>query len=106
MVAVRAEQPRQSENHSLFSPDLEWLLSVTEEQFREIFRKGPVKRTKWRGLLRNVCIALGNSGMKPTDPRYTEICARLSQLSDTGDDLLDEHSKWALDRLGFVAPAP
>jgi epoxyqueuosine reductase len=98
-------QPRQSENHSLFSPDLEWLLSLTEEQFRDLFRKGPVKRTKWRGLLRNVCVALGNSGMKTGDPRYQEICARLSQLSASNDALLAEHSKWALDRLGFTASA-
>jgi epoxyqueuosine reductase len=99
-------QPRHRGEYSLFSPDLEWLLSLTEEQFREIFRKGPVKRTKWRGLLRNVCVALGNSGMKPGDPCYQEICARLSQLAESGDALLVEHSKWALDRLGFVASQP
>jgi epoxyqueuosine reductase len=98
-------QARQRENHSLVSPDLEWLLSLTEEQFRDIFRKGPVKRTKWRGLLRNVCVALGNSRMKPTDPRYQKICARLSQLADSDDTLLAEHSKWALECLGFDAPA-
>jgi epoxyqueuosine reductase len=96
-------QPRQREEHSLFSPELEWLLSLTEEQFREIFRKGPVKRTKWRGLLRNVCVALGNSGMKPVDARYQEICARLSHLASSDDALLAEHAEWALDRLGFVA---
>jgi epoxyqueuosine reductase len=94
--------PRQRETQSLFSPDLEWLLSLTEEQFRKIFRKGPVKRTKWRGLLRNICVALGNSGIKPADPRYQEICARLSQLANSGDDLLVEHSEWALERLKFV----
>ena len=99
-------QPRQSDAHSLFSPDLEWLLSLSEEQFREIFRKGPVKRTKWRGLLRNVCVALGNSSMKPGDPRYQEICARLSQLAKSTDVLLSEHSKWALERLKFSSPAP
>jgi epoxyqueuosine reductase len=98
-------QPRKLEDYSLFSPDLECLLSLTEEQFRDIFRKGPVKRTKWRGLLRNVCVALGNSGMRPTDPRYQKICARLSQLAGSDDELLSEHSKWALGRLGFVASA-
>ena len=98
-------QPRHRGDHSLFSPDLEWLLSLTEEQFRDFFRKGSLKRTKWRGLLRNVCVALGNSGMKPGEPRYQEICARLSNLADSDDGLLAEHSKWALDRLGFVASA-
>ena len=36
---------------------------MNEEQFRAIFRGSPVKRTKWRGLMRNACIALGNSAL-------------------------------------------
>jgi epoxyqueuosine reductase len=98
-------QPRRREPHSLFSPELEWLLSLTEEQFREIFRKGPVKRTKWRGLVRNVCVALGNSGMTSSDTRYQEICARLSEIAKSGDDLLVEHARWALERLKFAHSA-
>ena len=58
VTSIPSFQPRERESHSLFSPDLEWLLSLTEEQFRESFRESPVKRTKWRGLLRNVCVAL------------------------------------------------
>ena len=44
------------------NPELIPLLGLTEEQFRERFRHSPIKRTKRRGLLRNVCVALGNSG--------------------------------------------
>lgn len=36
------------------------LLSMDIEEFRETFRKMPVKRTKLRGLKRNACIAAGN----------------------------------------------
>jgi epoxyqueuosine reductase len=86
---------------SLFSPDLEWLVSLTEEEFREAFRGSPVKRTKWRGLVRNACVAIGNSRMGPRDPRYREICARLSEVAASGDAILAEHAQWALDRLGF-----
>ena len=57
--------PRQFGANSLFSPSLNWLLSLTQEEFREIFRGNPVKRTKWRGLLRNACVAIGNSGPAP-----------------------------------------
>ena len=32
------------------------------DQFREVFRRSPVKRTKLAGLKRNVAIAIGNSG--------------------------------------------
>src|SRR5207248_5058798 len=37
-------------------------LSLDEERFRALFRKSPIKRTKRRGLIRNVCVALGNVG--------------------------------------------
>jgi epoxyqueuosine reductase len=92
--------------HSLFSPDLEWLLSLTEEDFREVFRGSPVKRKKWRGLVRNACIAAGNSRLRPGEPCYREICARLSELAASGDAILAEHAQWALDRLGSSATLP
>src|SRR6266704_3078219 len=44
------------------SPALIPLLSLTEEQFRDRCRLSPIRRTKRRGLLRNVCVALGNTG--------------------------------------------
>ena len=50
------------------NPELIPLLSLTEEQFRERFRRSPIKRTKRRGLLRNVCVALGNSGDRRAVP--------------------------------------
>jgi epoxyqueuosine reductase len=42
--------------HSLFSPELDWIASLTETDFREIFRGSSIKRTKWRGLIRNACV--------------------------------------------------
>ena len=38
------------------------LLALDETEFRARFRKSAMKRTKRRGLLRNVAIALGNTG--------------------------------------------
>jgi epoxyqueuosine reductase len=93
-------QPRERDGHSLFSPELEWLVSLTEEQFRAAFRGSPVKRAKWRGLVRNACVAIGNSGLRPEEPRYAEICARLAELAVAGDVVLAEHAQWALARLG------
>src|SRR6202790_3967336 len=92
-------QPRRTAQHSLFSPDLEWLISLTEEEFREVFRHSPVKRTKRRGLIRNACVALGNSGLRAGDPRYEEICARLRKLATADDSVIAEHAGWALLRL-------
>jgi len=36
------------------------MLQMTEEEFRERFKKSPVKRAKRRGLLRNVAAALSS----------------------------------------------
>jgi epoxyqueuosine reductase len=98
--------PRRWEGHSLFSPELEWLISLTEEGFRAAFRGSPVKRAKWRGLVRNACVAIGNSGLRPGEPRYEEICARLSELAASGDAIITEHAQWALARLGFSFTLP
>ena len=99
-------QPRGREERSLFSPELEWLISLTEEEFRAMFRGSPLKRTKWRGLVRNACVAIGNSGIHSGEPRYAEICARLSELAASDDANLAEHAQWALDRLGFSGGLP
>lgn len=45
-----------------FAPELEPLASLTEEEFRVLFRRSPVWRAKYEGFLRNVAMAMGNSG--------------------------------------------
>jgi len=42
----------------LATPDLLELLSLDDAAFKERFRGTPILRTKRRGLLRNVCVAL------------------------------------------------
>ena len=95
------EGPRSSlvTENSLFSPALTWLVALGEDEFREIFRSSAVKRAKWRGMLRNVCVALGNSGLAPSEPVYAHIRARLAQLAQSDDALIAEHARWALDQL-------
>ncbi|HXX65307.1 MAG TPA: tRNA epoxyqueuosine(34) reductase QueG, partial [Bacteroidota bacterium] len=41
------------------APDLQAWLHMDRAQFSERFRKSPVKRAKWEGLLRNIRIVLG-----------------------------------------------
>jgi len=105
-TALPSFQPRQREGRSLFCPELEWLVSLTEEEFRSVFRESPVKRAKWRGLVRNACVAIGNSGLRPGEPRHSEICARLTQLTECGDAILAEHAQWALYRLQLPSNLP
>jgi epoxyqueuosine reductase len=74
------------------APDLSALATLDEEGFRERFRRSPVKRTKRRGLLRNVAVALGNSG----DPAHREV---LEHLAGDEDPVVREHAEWGLRRL-------
>jgi HEAT repeat protein len=77
---------------SLFNPRLEDLLAITEDDFKRVFRDSPIKRAKYRGWLRNLCVAMGNSG----DERFVP---RLRDLSVHPDPIVREHAKWALSRL-------
>ena len=81
-----------AQRESLFHPRLEWLASLSEEEFREVFRDSAVKLTKWRGLLRNVLVAMGNSG----NQRFRTL---LEKFAASYDPLLAEHARWALERL-------
>ncbi|HLZ20602.1 MAG TPA: tRNA epoxyqueuosine(34) reductase QueG [Ktedonobacterales bacterium] len=84
-------QPRTTEASS---PALIPLLALDEEGFRERFRHSPVKRAKRRGLLRNVCVALGNLG----DPAAVPALARA--LREDAEPLVRGHAAWALGRIG------
>jgi len=97
------EQTKNS-GHSLFSPNLEWLASLTQEDFSRIFRGSAVKRAKWRGLVRNACIALGNSQVARESEAYQRISLVLSRLVDSEDALIAEHARWALAQLALKEP--
>jgi epoxyqueuosine reductase len=92
-----ASLPPQDE--SLYLPRLEWLLGLTEADFRELFRGSPIKRTKWRGLLRNACIALGNSGIRPRMAEHRRVADALERLAASEDEVLAESARWALSRI-------
>jgi epoxyqueuosine reductase len=77
---------------SLFNPSLEDLASFTEEDFRRAFARSPIKRLKYRGWLRNLCVTMGNSG----DLRFLPW---LEVSTQHPDPLVREHAAWALRRL-------
>lgn len=68
------------------------LIQLDDEGFRSRFRKSPIKRIKRRGLLRNVAVALGNSGCLEAVPALTQV------LSDP-EPLIRSHAVWALGEL-------
>jgi epoxyqueuosine reductase len=87
------------EPESLLFPRLEWLASLSESEFRELFRGSPVKRAKWRGLVRNACIALGNSSLPAGSATHARVIKLLSQLSNSSEAVISESAQWALSRI-------
>jgi epoxyqueuosine reductase len=77
---------------NLVNPELDWLAHLSLQEFREVFRGTPVKRAKYAGLLRNVAIAMGNSG----EERFLPI---LEKLSHYDDPVVREAVEWARRKL-------
>ena len=92
------------QGESLFWPTLRWLASLTQQQFSTIFRKSAAKRAKWRGMVRNACVALGNSDWNGNSEQRGQVVALLEKLAASGDALISEHAEWALSRLGTQKP--
>ncbi len=85
---------------SLFAPELEWLASLSQQEFSAAFRGSAVKRAKWRGLVRNACVALGNAKIAPDSLAHVRITKLLERLASGDDALIAEHARWALSRIG------
>lgn len=78
-------------------PDLIELLSSDEAGFKQRFAGTPILRAKRRGLLRNVCVALGNSGDRSALPALAKAAA-------DPEPLIAEHAKWAMEKLRAADP--
>ena len=76
----------------LATPDLIEFLSMDEAAFKRRFAGTPILRTKRRGFLRNVCVALGNIG------DATALPALIRAASDP-EPLIAEHAQWAIDQI-------
>ncbi len=74
----------------------ERLLSLSGRGFGRAFADSPVLRAGRKGLLRNVCVALGNWGSEEAVP------ALAAALFDSAP-LVRGHAAWALARIGSAA---
>jgi len=73
-------------------PKLSDLLAMDEAAFRQRFQKSPVKRTGRIALLRNVCIAMGNSGLSDFLPELMQACQH-------DEAMIRLHAIWAVSQL-------
>jgi len=76
----------------LAAPDLIELLQLDEAGFKSRFAGTPILRTKRRGLLRNVCVALGNTG-------DSSVLPHLQKAAKDSEPLIAEHARWAMERI-------
>ena len=81
----------------LQTPVLSELMGISREEFTRRFRKSPVKRAKYAGFLRNVAVALGNSGDPGAVPALENALAH-------EEALVRSHAAWALGRLAARGP--
>jgi len=76
------------------APVLIHLMRMTESEFRQRFRNSAVRRAKYTGFLRNVAVALGNSG----DPAAVPVLS--DALLRHPEPLVRAHVAWALGEIG------
>ena len=88
-----------STTQSLLLPSLEWMAAMTEDDYKVAFRNSAIKRAKWRGLVRNACIALGNAKLVQGTRAGDRVSALLQRLAASPDPPISESALWALCRI-------
>jgi epoxyqueuosine reductase len=76
----------------LFWPHIGELLEFDDDAWRELVRGTSLKRSKVKGLLRNLMVVAGNSGVMSLAPK-------LQRFLSHGDEQVREHARWAIEKL-------
>ena len=74
------------------TPNLLQEMDLTPEAFNRKFKGSPVKRTKRRGYLRNISVAIGNS-------QNPEGICTLEDAQNDSESLIRTHATWAKNRI-------
>jgi epoxyqueuosine reductase len=88
----------------LTAPALADLLALDDGGFRTVFSGSPIKRIGRNRMVRNACIAAGNSGLP-------ELIPLLERLAEDEDPVVAEAAGWAVEQLrstptATATPAP
>jgi epoxyqueuosine reductase len=87
-----AVDPELEPRPELINPALDWMGSLDDKSFEQLFNGSPVRRTGFWGLRRNVAIAMGNSGLP-------QFATKLEEWASAADEGLYRAAQWALARL-------
>ena len=74
------------------APSLDECARLSETEFRAMFHDSPVTRAKHAGFLRNVAVAMGNSGLE-------QFRGPLERLAEHTDSTVAGHARWGLRQL-------
>ena len=91
-------EPAFQPNPGLYWPEIEWLLQLNPGAWRRLIRGTAMKRARLKGLLRNLMVVAGNSGVRRLVPA-------LERFLSHPDPSVRSHASWALGRLSG-APLP
>lgn len=90
--APYSDNPAFAPKSGLFWPEIEGLLDLSEEDWRRMIRHTSMKRAKVRGLLRNLMVVAGNSGVR-------DLLPRLQRFLSHEDEHVRSHAEWAVEKL-------
>lgn len=72
--------------------ELSGWLQLTPEEFRKRFRHTPLWRPKWKGMMRNILVAVGNSGR-------SDWADLVKEKLNSEEPLVRAHAVWAYHQL-------
>lgn len=76
----------------LFWPEIEALLEKSESEWRRLIQGSAMRRAKVKGLLRNLMVVAGNSGVK-------RLTTGLQKFLDHPEATVRSHAQWAIEKL-------
>jgi len=77
----------------MVSPELIKVLALQPDEFNQLYRQSPIRRTKRVGFLRNAAIALGNSHLPEAFPALKTV------MQTEPEPIIRSHAAWALGML-------
>lgn len=91
--AVPTSEPAFHPRKDNLTPELLHLMDITQSDFSRKYKGSPIKRTKWKGFLRNVIVAVGNWGSPTAVPA-------LKRALINDEPMIRGHAAWALGQIG------